>query len=78
MRFYIKEGAKRYNIEEMTGKKAIWGELKKILKQIRDPIELDSYIRDIAKVLNLSTDILYSEIKAFREKRIIEAKSMRE
>ena len=62
----------------MTGKKAIWGELKKILKQIRDPIELDSYIRDIAKVLNLSTDILYSEIKAFREKRIIEAKSMRE
>ncbi len=78
VRFYIKEGAKRYNIEEMTGKKAIWGELKKILKQIRDPIELDSYIRDIAKVLNLSTDILYSEIKAFREKRIIEAKSMRE
>ncbi|MDD2891594.1 MAG: DNA primase [Candidatus Gracilibacteria bacterium] len=70
--FYIKEGAKKYNITEMTGKKAIWEELKKMLKHIRNPIEIDAYIREIGKILNLSTDILYSELKNFREKRVIE------
>lgn len=70
--FYIKEGAKRYDIAEMTGKKAIWEELKKMLKHIKNPIEIDAYIREIGKILNLSTDILYSELKSFREKRVIE------
>lgn len=70
--FYIKEGSKRYNISEMTGKKAIWEALKKILKHIKNPIEIDAYIREIGKILNLSTDILYSELKSFREKRVIE------
>lgn len=72
MAFYIKEGAKKYNITEITGKKAIWEELKKMLKHIRNPIEIDAYIREIGKILNLSTDILYSELKNFREKRVIE------
>ena len=72
MQFYIKEGKKKYDITEMTGKKAIWEELKKMLKRIRDPIELDAHIREIGKILNLSTDILYSELKSFREKRVIE------
>ncbi|HBB27577.1 TPA: DNA primase [Candidatus Gracilibacteria bacterium] len=70
--FYIKEGAKKYDIAEMTGKKAIWEELKKMLKHIRNPIEIDAYIREIGKILNLSTDVLYSELKSFREKRVIE------
>ncbi len=70
--FYIKEGAKRYDIAEMTGKKAIWEELKKMLKHIKNPIEIDAYIREIGKILNLSTDVLYSELKSFREKRVIE------
>jgi len=56
----------------MTGKKAIWEELKKMLKHIKNPIEIDAYIREIGKILNLSTDVLYSELKNFREKRIIE------
>lgn len=56
----------------MTGKKAIWEELKKMLKHIRNPIEIDAYIREIGKILNLSTDVLYSELKSFREKRVIE------
>jgi hypothetical protein len=56
----------------MTGKKAIWEELKKMLKHIKNPIEIDAYIREIGKILNLSTDVLYSELKSFREKRIIE------
>lgn len=71
--FYIKEGSKKYDITELSGKKAIWEELKKILKRIRDPIAIDAAIREIAKILNLSTDVLYSELKNFREKRIIEA-----
>lgn len=70
--FYIKEGAKKYNIAEMTGKKSIWEELKKMLKHIKNPIEIDAYIREIGKILNLSTDVLYSELKSFREKRVIE------
>jgi DNA primase len=70
--FYIKEGAKKYNIAEMTGKKAIWEELKKMLKHIKNPIEIDAYIREIGKILDLSTDVLYSELKSFREKRVIE------
>lgn len=70
--FYIKEGAKRYDIAEITGKKAIWEELKKMLKHIKNPIEIDAYIREIGKILNLSTDVLYSELKSFREKRVIE------
>ncbi|MDD2917169.1 MAG: DNA primase [Candidatus Gracilibacteria bacterium] len=70
--FYIKEGAKKYDIAEMTGKKAIWEELKKMLKHIRNPIEIDAYIREIGKILNLTTDVLYSELKSFREKRVIE------
>ncbi|NDK19220.1 DNA primase [Candidatus Gracilibacteria bacterium] len=70
--FYIKEGAKKYDITQMTGKKAIWEELKKMLKHIKNPIEIDAYIREIGKILNLSTDVLYSELKNFREKRIIE------
>lgn len=57
----------------MTGKKAIWEELKKMLKHIKNPIEIDTYIREIGKVLNLSTDVLYSELKSFREKRVIES-----
>ena len=72
IQFYIKEGAKKYNITEMTGKKAIWEELKKMLKHIKNPIEIDAYIREIGKILNLSTDVLYSELKSFREKRVIE------
>lgn len=56
----------------MTGKKAIWEELKKMLKHIKNPIEADAYIREIGKILNLSTDVLYSELKSFREKRVIE------
>lgn len=56
----------------MTGKKAIWEELKKMLKHIRNPIEIDAYIREIGKILNLSTDVLYNELKSFREKRVIE------
>jgi len=72
IQFYIKEGSKRYDITEMTGKKAIWEELKKMLKHIKNPIEIDAYIREIGKILNLSTDVLYSELKSFREKRIIE------
>ena len=56
----------------MTGKKAIWEELKKMLKHIKNPIEIDAYIREIGKILNLSTDVLYSELKNFREKRVIE------
>lgn len=56
----------------MTGKKAIWEELKKMLKHIKNPIEIDAYIREIGKILNLSTDVLYSELKSFREKRVIE------
>lgn len=70
--FYIKEGAKKYNISEMTGKKAIWEDLKKMLKHIKNPIEIDAYIREIGKLLNLSTDVLYTELKSFREKRVIE------
>ena len=70
--FYIKEWAKKYDITQMTGKKAIWEELKKMLKHIKNPIEIDAYIREIGKILNLSTDVLYSELKNFREKRIIE------
>lgn len=70
--FYIREGAKRYDIAEMTGKKAIWEELKKMLKHIKNPIEIDAYIREIGKILNLSTDVLYSELKSFREKRVID------
>ena len=69
--FYIKEGAKKYDIAEMTGKKAIWEELKKMLKHIKNPIEIDAYIREIGKILNLSTEVLYSELKSFREKRMI-------
>lgn len=72
VQFYIKEGRKKYDITEMTGKKAIWEELKKMLKRIRDPIEVDAHIREIGKILNLSTDILYGELKNFREKRVIE------
>jgi len=71
--FYIQEGAKKYDITEMTGKKAIWEELKKMLKHIKNPIEIDTYIREIGKILNLSTDVLYSELKSFREKRVIES-----
>lgn len=56
----------------MTGKKAIWEELKKMLKHIKNPIEIDAYIREIGKTLDLSTDVLYSELKSFREKRVIE------
>lgn len=56
----------------MTGKKAIWEELKKMLKHIKNPIEIDAYIREIGKILDLSTDVLYSELKSFREKRVIE------
>lgn len=56
----------------MTGKKAIWEELKKMLKHIKNPIEIDAYIREIGKILNLSTDVLYGELKSFREKRVIE------
>ena len=70
--FYIKEWAKKYDIAQMTGKKAIWEELKKMLKHIKNPIEIDAYIREIGKILNLSTDVLYSELKNFREKRVIE------
>lgn len=72
VQFYIKEGKKKYDISEMTGKKAIWEELKKMLKRIRDPIEVDAYIREIGKILNLSSDVLYGELKSFREKRVIE------
>lgn len=76
--FYIKEGSKKYDISELSGKKAIWEELKKILKRIRDPIAIDAAIREIAKILNLSTDVLYGELKNFREKRIIEVKKRNE
>lgn len=61
----------------MTGKKAIWEELKKMLKHIKNPIEVDAYIREIGKILNLSTDVLYSELKSFREKRVIESTKTR-
>ena len=43
-----------------------------MLKHIKNPIEIDAYIREIGKILNLSTDVLYSELKSFREKRVIE------
>ena len=72
VQFYIDEGSRKYDITSMTGKKAIWEELKKILKHIKDPIKIDIYIRDIGKMLNLSTDVLYGELKNFREKRVVE------
>ena len=78
VRFYIQEGSRKYDITSMTGKKAIWEELKKILKRIKDPIEIDSLIREIARTLDLSIDILYSELKSFREKRTIEASYTKE
>ena len=78
VQFYINEGSKKYDIANTTGKKAIWEELKKILKRIRDPIEIDTYIREIAKTLDLSTDVLYSELKSFRDKRVTEAKHTKE
>lgn len=74
VQFYIKEGSRRFDIATISGKKAIWEELKKILKRIKDPIAIDAHIREIAKLLDLSIDVLYSELKNFREKRVIEEK----
>lgn len=70
--YYIEEGSKKFDLSSIPGKKQLLKELIKTLRKIESKIEVDIHIREIAKRLDLSLDLVYNEYKNHREQRVVE------
>ncbi len=66
--FYLKQAEKKYDISWVQWKKTLIKDLMKILKKMESKIEIDFYIREISRFLDIWTDILYAELRQTREK----------
>lgn len=66
--FFIRHAGERHNVESITGKKAVVEELLPMLKRLTSPIELDLYVREIGRELDLSTDSVYEALGRYRPK----------
>jgi DNA primase len=65
--FYI--GHSEVNTESLDDKKKFLQEILSIIKSYSDEIERDSYIKEIAKVLDIPITLIYDELKKIRLKK---------
>jgi DNA primase len=68
--FFIRNAGERHNVESITGKKAVVEELLPMLKRLTSPIELDLYVREVGRELDLSTDSVYEALGRYRPKSV--------
>lgn len=61
--YIIQKGSNKYDLSSIQGKKWILKDIFIFLKKINSKIEIDSYIREIWRKLDLSVDVLYEEFK---------------
>ncbi|MCK9272110.1 DNA primase [Candidatus Gracilibacteria bacterium] len=61
--FYIKQASRKYDISGVQGKKNLIKDIVKILKKTQSRIEVDLYIRELSKKLDIGTDVIYEELK---------------
>ncbi len=66
--FFIRHAGERHNIESITGKKAVVDELLPMLKRLQSPIELDLYVREICRELDLGSESVYEALGRYRIK----------
>lgn len=68
MEFCINEALKKHNTAELSGKKAVLSEILPFLSKVKNSIDKDFYIREIAQKLDLKEVQIYDEIKRFGRK----------
>ena len=61
--FYIKQASRKYDISWVQWKKNLIKDIVKILKKTQSRIEVDLYIRELSKKLDIWTDVIYEELK---------------
>jgi len=71
--FYIQKN--NVNIESIDEKKKFLSEILWVVKSYSDEIEKDAYIKEISHLLNIPTNIIYSELKKHKlpKKELLEA-----
>ena len=75
VRFYIHQGSKKYEIDTVPGKKALVADLMSVLKAIESRIEVDMYIKEISRELDIDRDTLYEEYRGFKIKKKVEVEN---
>ena len=63
VQFYLSEGRKKFDIASLVWKKALISSCLHSIVHVHSQIEVDIHIREIAKILDITPDILYGEYK---------------
>ena len=73
--FYLIEWKRQFDIEWIVWKKKLIEKCLEIITRLQSQIEIDLYLKQISKVLDISMEILYSEYKkvyfSFRKQKIL-------
>lgn len=74
--YFLKKSLEKYNVKTIEGKLQIAGELLPIIAALKNKIEKDHYIKELALYLNVAEENLHSQLAGIGERDI--SKNLRE
>lgn len=67
--FYLKEGSRKFDVQSVTGKKELIHFCFAYLRTLSSRIEKDIHIREMARILDITPDILHTELRDFERRK---------